>query len=78
MTAAGGLVHICAAGETFDGIALQEYGDESYASELLMANPALDHITEFSGGEVLAVPEIEIPDEDDEEGAAATSAPWKG
>lgn len=71
---------ICAMGETFDSIALEIFGDERYAAELLAANPLLARITVFSGGEALTLPEVDTPDEDEEEeeeGAMPVTAPWK-
>jgi hypothetical protein len=65
---------ICASGESFDLIALKVYGSEEYAEQLLEANP--DHVGTliFSGGEVLILPEIEIPE--DGEKAEESTAPW--
>jgi hypothetical protein len=45
-------------GEAFDSLALVLYGNEKYASELLLANPNLCHKIIFDGGEVLNVPQI--------------------
>lgn len=69
----------CVAGETFDSVALEVYGDESYACELLYANPTLCMIPIFTGGELLDLPIVEIPDEDDEDDEAfmPPDAPWK-
>ena len=76
-----GQKHICSAGETFDSIALAEYKDEKYASELLNANPALCHISIFDGGEVLELPVVEMPESINDESVEAqympASAPWK-
>ena len=71
-----GQTYTCSAGETFDIVALQVYGDEKYACELLNANPALCLIPMFTGGEVLQLPEIVIPDEPEEDLMPAR-APWK-
>ena len=69
----------CVAGETFDSVALEVYGDESYACELLCASPTLCMIPIFTGGELLDLPIVEIPDEDDEDDEAfmPPDAPWK-
>ena len=71
-----GKKYLCAAGETFDIVALTVYGDEKYAAELLSANPAQCLKTIFKGGELLELPEVEQPEEDDVEYMPAT-APWK-
>lgn len=70
--------HICAAGETFDSLALGLWGDEKYASELLSANPELSDKLYFDGGEILWVPDIELPADDGGEEYAPANAPWKG
>ena len=71
-------VYLCSAGETFDSVALYMYEDEKYAAELLCANPEESDKAVFQGGEVLRLPEIEVPDEDsDEVSATAEKAPWK-
>lgn len=73
MTLSGYLYH-CSAGETFDGIALAVYGDEKYAAELMTANPGYVRMAVFVGGEVLALPVVEKPENN---AAAASTAPWK-
>lgn len=73
-----GYVYLCSAGETFDSVALTMYGDESYAAELLCANPELCDEMVFHGGEAILLPEIEIPDISDDETTTTTKkAPWK-
>ena len=67
----------CSAGETFDQVALAVYGDEKYASELLCANPRLSTMPVFTGGEMLALPVIEIPEDAGTPGTMAATAPWK-
>ena len=67
----------CSEGETFDSVALMIYGDEKYAAELLNANPHLCLIPVFSGGEMLMLPVIEIPEEDEDEHYMPDTAPWK-
>lgn len=73
------LAYICSGGETFDSIAFEVYGDEMYASELMCANPELCGKTVFVGSEILYLPVIDVPEDDDDsdESAAATPAPWK-
>jgi hypothetical protein len=69
-------IYLCSAGESFDGIALQVYGAERYAAELLCANPGLCRISVFHGGERLRLPAVELPEERGERYAPA-KAPWK-
>ena len=49
------------------------FGDEKYAAELLMANPELDDVLVFEGGEALRIPVVE--EEDD--GYVPLTAPWR-
>ena len=49
----------CAAGESWDSVALKIYGDERYAADLMQANPAMCVTIIFTGGEVLTLPTIE-------------------
>mgnify|MGYP004663674901 FL=1 len=73
-----GMLYQCVAGETFDSVALEIYGNEKYACELLTANPELCLVTMFSGGEFLSIPVVEIiSDEDEEEETVPVTAPWK-
>jgi len=75
-----GLEYHCAANDSFDSVALEIYGDESYAPDLMNANPRYCGLTVFDGGEVLQLPVLEVPedDEDEEEAAMSTTiAPWK-
>lgn len=67
----------CSGGETFDSVALRVYGNEKYACELLNANPALCRIPVFTGGEILNLPVIAIPEEDDAGVYTSVNAPWK-
>ena len=67
--------YLCVAGETFDSVALIVYGNEKYAAELLCANPTACGITQFTGGELLDLPVIEIPAPSDN--GAPAKAPWK-
>ena len=72
-----GMLYQCVAGETFDSVALEIYGNEKYACELLTANPELSLVTMFSGGELLNIPVVEtISDEDEEEETVPVTAPW--
>ena len=63
-----GYEYHCAGGETFDSAALEIYGDEKYAAELLCANPA------YSG--ILEIPVVEGTEET-EGGYLPAAAPWK-
>lgn len=67
----------CSAGETFDSVALTVYGNENYACELLNANPALCTIPIFSGGEILLLPVVEIPEDEGDVEQMPDRAPWK-
>ena len=67
----------CSGGETWDSIALEIYGDEKYAADLLCANPEYDRISVFTGGELLLLPVVEVPEDDDEETAIPATPPWK-
>lgn len=69
--------YVCSAGETFDSIALTYYGDEKFAAELLCANPALCTVPVFTGGELVQLPVIDIPEDDGGNSYAPASAPWK-
>lgn len=72
-----GFQYRCSAGETFDQIALTIYGNEKYAADLMNANPQYVRLTTFSGNEVLSLPVVEIPEDDDENEYAPSTAPWK-
>lgn len=78
MTLSGTKYH-CSAGETFDSVAMEVYGDENLSCELLCANP--EHVlkTMFTGGEILDLPSVDLP-EDEETGTGtiiSVTAPWK-
>ncbi len=71
-------VYIASAGETFDSVAREVYGDEKYAAEILCANPEVCGKGVFDGGEHLRLPWVQLPPE----GGPGTSvvpdkAPWK-
>jgi len=67
--------YTCGAGDTFDSAACAIYGDEKYAMYLLAFNPALCGKLIFEGGEKLAVPIVDMPDDDERPAPAA--APWR-
>ena len=72
-----GFEYHCSANESFDSIALDVYGDEKYASDLMNANPNYCGQTVFNGGETLLLPSLNIPKKNDETALANTIAPWK-
>lgn len=72
-----GQTYRCTAGETFDSVALSVYGDEVYACELLNANPALCCKPVFTGGEILDLPVVEIPESNSNIRYMPEKAPWK-
>ena len=71
------LVYHCAAGESFDSIALRLYGHEKYAEDLMQANPGYCGLAVFDGGETLALPPLSSPVSNTERAMANTIAPWK-
>ena len=71
-----GYGYVCSTGETFDSIALELFGHEKYAAELLCANPEHCRTTVFRGGEKLYIPEVDVPSVDAELFMPA-EAPWK-
>ena len=71
-----GFEYRCSAGETFDSVALDIFGDEKYAANLLCANPEHDRKMVFEGGERLYLPVVEAP-EDDAAGELPAVPPWK-
>jgi hypothetical protein len=72
-----GQEYICAANESFDSIALLVYDDEKYAADIMNANPDYCGQTVFDGGEVLRLPVVVVPEDNDETELANTIAPWK-
>lgn len=73
-----GNVYTCSGGETFDSIAADIWGDEKYASELMCVNPETCTTTEFMGGEILRLPDITLPEEnEDGDTTEPEKAPWK-
>lgn len=69
-----GYQYNAAAGQTFDSIAQEVYGDEKYAAELMCANPHLTDLSVFTGQEAVLLPQIDISADADE---APVTAPWK-
>lgn len=73
-----GHIYSCRAGESFDLVALNVYGDEKYAPELICANPKCAHLMYFAGGEKLNLPVVEVREDNSETEYASAVAPWKG
>lgn len=65
--------YTCKAGQMFDEIANDIWGDEKNAAELMGANPEYTDYTVFTGGEELYIPEI--PADEDKENPE--TAPWR-
>lgn len=73
-----GFAYVCSGGETFDSIALELWGDEKHAADLLCANPEKCTQQVFTGGEELYVPVVEMPEDNDDETVTEPSkAPWR-
>ncbi|MFA6848724.1 MAG: tail protein X [Selenomonadaceae bacterium] len=53
-----GKTHIAAAGERWDMIAVQYYGNSTRIAELMVANPQYAGIVIFEGGETVSLPII--------------------
>lgn len=72
-------VWVASAGETYDMIARNVYGDESYASDILCANPDQCRKMTMTGGEVIKLPVVYVQDDEDEEEEqfGEANAPWK-
>ena len=77
MAELSGLVYHCSAGETFDTVALNVYGHERHAADLMNANPGLVLKTVFTGGEVLALPVVETISTHTENVYTPATAPWR-
>jgi hypothetical protein len=58
------------AGDNFDSIALDFYGEEFLSPTIIQANPEHRNTIIFNGGEVIRVPIIE-------QESAVTLPPWK-
>lgn len=72
-----GYEYRCSGGETFDSIALDVYGDERYAADLMTANPSLAEKMFFLGGERLDIPLV-AAGRNEQTGRMIAAAPWKG
>ena len=76
-----GIVYIAKAGDTFDGIALEAFGNEKYAADLLCANPSMSEKMILDGGEEILFPVVDLTEDEinaeDSEGYTLANAPWK-
>lgn len=70
-----GFIYACSAGETFDSVAREVYGDENRAAELLCANPEYATRSVFRGEEELYLPVVVVLPDDQAELPA--TPPWK-
>ena len=77
MVELSGFVYRCSAGETFDKVALNIYDHEKYAADLMNANPGYVRRAVFQCDEVLPLPVVEIPENENENEYAPSTAPWK-
>jgi len=68
---------VCAAGDSWDGLALIFFQDEKYATDLMESNPEYSGLTAFNGGERIYIPSLEVAEENAESALANTAAPWK-
>lgn len=67
----GHRAHTCRAGESFDLLAGQAYGQETMADVIVAANPDLCDVVLFEGGEVIDLPLVERVESPD------TLPPWR-
>lgn len=70
-----GFSYICAAGETFDSVAREIYGDEIHAAPLLCANPEYATRSVFTGEEILYLPVVSVLPA--EQAELPATPPWK-
>lgn len=70
-----GFIYTCSAGETFDSVARDVYGDENHAAELLCANPEYATRSVFAGEETLYLPVVVALPQDQAE--LPVTPPWK-
>ena len=69
-----GYKYHCAAGESWDSIALAVYGDEKYAADLMGANPEYSGKLIFTGGEELLIPAVDRSAANE---YTPSNAPWR-
>lgn len=71
VTVTGSKAYTCRAGESFDLLAGQAYGQETMAGAVIAANPDLCDVVLFDGGEVIGLPLVERV------GSPDTLPPWR-
>ena len=72
-----GLKYLASGGESIDSIALDVYGDEKYAAEILCVNPKLSGVMVFQGNEEILLPVVDVPEESADNVYMPDDAPWK-
>ena len=65
--------YITAEGDTFDALALDMYGDETFASRIIEFNPDYSDVIVLSANISLKLPVFD----EDESGASDTLPPWR-
>ena len=70
-TVMGYKAYTCRAGDTFDLLAGQAYGQETMASSIIAENPDFCDTVIFDGGEVIRLPLVDRVDTPD------TLPPWR-
>lgn len=68
--------HVTLAGERWDTIAWNYYGDPTAYGPIIEANPAIDIKTTLSAGVVLLIPLMTV-DQVDAQQASTSLPPWK-
>lgn len=63
-------IYVTQAGDTFDSIALDFYGDENYSVFIMQVNPDLISTLIFEYGIELKIPDIDVKN-------TSTLPPWK-
>ena len=71
VTVAGYKPYACKAGESFDLLAGQAYGQETMAGAIIKHNPDLCDVVLFEGGESIDLPLVEAVESPD------TLPPWR-
>ena len=71
VTVTGRKPYTCRAGEAFDLLAGQAYGQETMASTVIRENPDLCDVVLFEGGESIGLPLVERVESPD------TLPPWR-
>ena len=71
VTVTGHKRYTCKAGESFDLLAGQAYGQETMSGVIVSANPDLCDVVLFEGGEAIDLPLVEAVESPD------TLPPWR-